>query len=417
VVEPGAVSLNGSFAMPSYHVEFSDLGPDHARAALNAPSLPALALRLRSQGHNLIRVHRRVADRSVRSYWRSVSEAEFTTLLRQLAGTLENGVSVATALGLLAREAQNQTLRAILTDLQRSVSEGDSLSCALNTYPRLFSPVYARLLEAGEAGGRLPQVLRHLADYAERSGQAGQRIRTALLYPQIIGAFTLLLLCFTLIFTVPKFKELFVELGVKDFPAATAALYWFSGSALPVLLILAPLAVIAGWVAYGRLERHSPFAVAQLRMKIPIIGALYHNFALLRLTRLLASLLMGGLPLLEALRLAGQGAESPLLQAAMWDAIPHAAAGESLAEAFGHAGILPPTFCGQIAAAEAGGDLPGALNRLADWYSERVDYLAARVGALAEPIFILFLAVLAGWVAFGIFAPMVSIIQSLSGGG
>jgi type IV pilus assembly protein PilC len=151
-------------------------------------------------------------------------------------------------------------------------------------------------------------------------------------------------------------------------------------------------------------------------MRIPILGVLYHNFALLRLTRLLAALLRGGVPLLEALRLAGQGAESPLLQAAMWDAIPNVAAGETLATAFGHAGILPPTFCGQIAAAEAGGNLPDALSRLADWYGERVDYLAARVGALVEPLFILVLAVLAGWIAFGVFAPLVGIIRSLSGG-
>src|SRR5207249_1396536 len=120
-------------------------------------------------------------------------------------------------------------------------------------------------------------------------------------------------------------------------------------------------------------------------------------FALLRLTRLLAALLHGGVPLLEALRLAGQGAESALLQAAMWDAIPHVAAGESLAVAFGHAGILPPTFCGQIAAAEASGDLPGALARLAGWYSDRVDYLAARVGSLIEPPFILFIAMFVLW--------------------
>jgi len=99
----------------------------------------------------------------------------------------------------------------------------------------------------------------------------------------------------------------------------------------------------------------------------------------------------------------------------MWDAIPHVAAGESLSTAFGHAGILPPTFCGQIAAAETSGDLPGALMRLSDWYSDRVDYLAARVGALVEPVMILALAGMAGWVAFGVFAPMVGLIQSLSG--
>lgn len=403
--------------MPSYHVEFTDLSGTSAQTALNAPSLPALALRLQQQGHSLLRVHARVPDRSLRGYWRRVSEGEVTTFLRQLAVTLENGVSLPTALALLAREMQNPTFRAVLLDLERSVQAGDSLSCALGTYPRLFSPIYLRLLEAGEAGNRLPPVLRQLADYAERSGQAAQRIRTSMVYPQVVGLFTLALLGFTFMFTVPRFQEMFRELGVRELPPLTQALYWFAGSVMPPLVCLAPLLAVAGWLLLRRAEQRAPFRLAALRLRIPVLGTLYHHFALLRLTRLLATLLEGGVPLLEALRLAGQGAESPLLQAAMWDAIPHVAAGESLSAALGHAGILPPTFCGQIAAAESSGDLPGALLRLSNWYSDRVDYLAARVGALVEPVMILGLAGLAGWVAFGVFAPMVGLIQSLSGSG
>ena len=402
--------------MPSYHVEFADLTGQRSEIALNAPSLPALAQRLQGHGCTLIRVLPVAPDRSVRGYWRRVSEAEAATLLRQLAVTLENGVSVAAALALLAREAHNLTLRAILLDIERSVRSGDSLSSALSGYPRLFSPVHVRLLEAGEAGNRLPEVLRQLAEYAERATQASQRIRASLIYPQVVGAFTLVLMSLTLLFVVPQFLTLFNELGVKELPWATQSLMWASTAILPVGIIGVPLATLAGWLAVRRSERHAAFRLAELRMRIPILGVLYHNFALLRLTRLLAALLRGGVPLLEALRLAGQGAESPLLQAAMWDAIPNVAAGETLATAFGHAGILPPTFCGQIAAAEAGGDLPDALSRLADWYGERVDYLAARVGALVEPLFILVLAVLAGWIAFGVFAPLVGIIRSLSGG-
>lgn len=402
--------------MPSYHVEFTDLSGVTARTALNAPSLPALALRMDQQGHSLLRVHQRAPDRTLRGYWRRVSEGEVTTFLRQLAVTLENGVSLPAALALLAREMQNPTFRAVLLDLERSVQDGDSLSCALGTYPRLFSPIYLRLLEAGEAGNRLPEVLRQLADYAERSGQAAQRIRTSMVYPQVVGLFTLALLCFTFMFTVPKFQGMFLELGAKELPATTQALYWFANSAMPVLIFLVPVLALCGWGYYLRSERRAPFRLAALRLRVPVVGVLYHHFALLRLTRLLAALLQGGVPLLEALRLAGQGAESPLLQAAMWDAIPHVAAGESLSTAMGHAGILPPSFCGQIAAAETSGDLPGALMRMSDWYSDRVDYLAARVGALVEPVMILALAGIAGWVAFGVFAPMVGLIQSLSGG-
>ncbi|MCC2670313.1 MAG: hypothetical protein K0Q72_2784 [Armatimonadetes bacterium] len=119
--------------MPSYHVEFTNPLGDPARTALNAPCLPALALRMQREGHALLRVGRRRPDASIGAYWRTISEAEVTTFLRQLAATLENGVSLPNALGLLARETPNRTLRAVLADLERSVQDGDSLSYALGT--------------------------------------------------------------------------------------------------------------------------------------------------------------------------------------------------------------------------------------------------------------------------------------------
>jgi type IV pilus assembly protein PilC len=402
--------------MPCYHVEFADLTGQRSEIALNAPSLPALAQRLQGHGCTLIRVLPVAPDRSVRGYWRRVSEAEAATLLRQLAVTLENGVSVAAALALLAREAHNLTLRAILLDMERSVRSGDSLSSALSGYPRLFSPVHVRLLEAGEAGNRLPEVLRQLAEYAERASQASQRIRASLIYPQVVGVFTLVLMSLTLLFVVPQFLTLFNELGVKELPWATQSLMWASAAILPVGIIGAPLATLAGWLAVRRSERHAAFRLAELRMRIPIMGVLYHNFALLRLTRLLAALLRGGVPLLEALRLAGQGAESPLLQAAMWDAIPNVAARDP------RHGIRPRRDpAADVLRADRrrrGRRKPSrrAL-RLSDWYGERVDYLAARAGALVEPLF----HPGAGGAgrldrALGSFAPLVGIIRSLSGG-
>lgn len=401
--------------MPSYQVQFSTSRGECSEAALNAPSLPALAQRLERNGCGLVRVLPPAPDPSLRGYWRRVSDAEVCTLLRQVAVSLDNGVSIAEALGLQARETRNGVLRTILMDVERAIRGGDSVSAALSRYPRLFPPVYTRLLEAGEASFRLPEALRQLADYAERAATASLRIRTSLIYPQIIGVFTLTLMLLTFLFVVPKFIDLFKELGVREFPFVTASLIWASSSILPGFVIGVPVCGFAVWWLYGRAERRAAFQLAHLKTRIPVLGALYYQFSLLRLTRLLAALLSGGVPLLEALRLAGQGADSALLQAAMWDAIPRVAAGETLASAFSHSGILPPTFVGQIASAEAGGNLPEALQRLAGWYGDRVDYLSARVGALLEPFFVLILAGMAGWIAFGVFLPLVTILQSLTG--
>jgi type IV pilus assembly protein PilC len=402
--------------MPTYRVEFSASGGPVAQAGLNAPSLPALAERLQEHDCRMLRVLPQGPDPRLKGYWRRVSESEVCTLFRQLAVALSNGVSVAAGLALIGRETHNPVLRGLLADAEQAVRGGDTLSSALARYPKLFPAVHIRLLEAGESGHQMEAALRHLADYTERSGQAALRIRTSLVYPQVVGLFTLALLVASFVWVVPRFAELFSELGVSSLPLATRALLVAGSALIPASIVAVPLGGFAWWWLSRRSEA-THFRWAHLKLRLPVLGAVYYHFALLRLTRLLASLLRGGVPLLEALRLAGQGAENALLQAAMWDAIPRVAAGEPLAAALGHSGILPPSFCGQIAAAETTGDLPASLERLADWYGERVDYLAARVGAALEPVFILVLGILAGWVAFGVLGPLVAIIQSLSGGG
>jgi type II secretory pathway component PulF len=233
--------------MPSYTIQLAvpstqaDPSGRPSETTLNAPSLPALADRLRQEGYRLVRIVNPGPDRALGCYWRKISEAEVITFLRQLAVSLENGVSLADGLALLARETHNLTLRALALRLERSVREGDSLSHGLSAYPRIFSPVHVRLLEAGEAGGRMPQVLRQLADYAERAGTAAQRIRTALVYPQVVGIFTLILMACTFIWVVPKFVRLFEELGVKEFPWVTQGLFWLTTTVVPASFIIVPL--------------------------------------------------------------------------------------------------------------------------------------------------------------------------------
>lgn len=402
--------------MPSYHAELLSATGGRTRLSLTAASLPALALRLREQGYTLVRVAPPTPNPAARGYWRRVSDAEAVGFFRQLATALDNGVSLPAALALLAREARNPVLRAVLTDAERAVRSGDTLSGALSAYPRLFPPVYVRLIEAGEAGRRLPDVLRQVADCCERAGQAARRIRATLIYPQLVGGATLLTLAFCMTFVVPRFLELFRELGMREFPLVTQALFWMSMVGMPALFGFgAPAALLV--FLWSRRSGSGEFWLQRLGQRLPVMGALHEQLSLLRLCRLLTALLQGGVPLPEALRLTAHGVGHPAFQAALWAAIPRVCAGEPLAAALGHTNVLPPSFCGQLAAAEATGELPATLLRMAEWYADRVDYLAARATALFEPICVLALAGMAGWVGFGILAPLVAVIQALSGGG
>jgi type II secretory pathway component PulF len=402
--------------MPTYRVEYAEAdGPPRA-TLVNGPSLPAVEQRLAASGSKLLRVHAARPHPELSGYWRRISDVEFVAALRQLAASIGNGVAVPAALALLARESRNLTLRALLQHLHASVLEGDTLGYACSRYPRLFNPVRLRLIEAGEKSGTLPETLVHLADYADRELSASHRIRTALVYPQVIGVVSYMVLFALMLFVVPRFLDLFKELGVKELPLVTQSLVLFSRFLVPWMAVFAPAFLLLPWLPGWSPRAGVSRLFTELRYRLPVLGGLYHTFALFRLTRLMAVLARSSVPVLEMLRLAGQGAESPLLQAAMWDAIPHVAEGEALSTAFGRAAILPPSLCGQIAAAEATGDLPGTLERVAQWYADRLDYLSLRAGALLEPIFILGLAFFTGWVGMAIFLPLIGIIRRLSGG-
>lgn len=402
--------------MGTYTVQLS--APDGARleAVFNAPSLPALEKRLRQQEYTLLRVLPPSADVTLRRASRRIREVEVVTALHQLSASLKNGVSLQTALASIARDTGNPVLRAVLIDIESLVRSGDDLSSACAGYPDLFPDLYVRMLEAGERGERLGPVLEQIAFLAEQSMHARQRITTALVYPATLCVFTMVVLLAVFTFTVPTFTSLFEELGVRSLPLATQALLWLRNVGFPLLVFAAPLVALL-FVFLARFVRidGNRFGV-WLRNRLPIVSAVYHELALMRLAGTLSAMAGSGVPILEALRLAGGSSESPALQGAMWTAIPLVAEGETLSASLARSGLLPATFCSQVAAAEAVGDLPAALRRLAVWHQGRVDYLAGRMNALIEPVVVTILALGAGWVAVALFSPVLGIIRSLSGG-
>ncbi len=404
--------------MPSYRVYCRDAVGASVELSLTARSLPGLVQQLAAQGLQAQRVLPGAEPSAAALQRVRVSESALAHFYRQLAIQLENGVSLPEAVEAQRREAGSPGLRLILTSILRGLRQGADLSSTLEAFPTVFSPIHTRMIEAAEAGNSLSEAMKQLADHTERTAQVAMRIRTALVYPQVIGIVALTVTLLAAMFIQPAFFRMIAEMGVgpEDLPWYPRAVQFFGAVIAPILGVLLPVGAVGLWAVgeWGGRTLHPGWSY--VRCRLPVIGGLYSALALFRLTRLLAALIDAGVPLLESLRLAGQGAENPLLQAAMWDAIPRVARGESLSQALSSSAILPATFVGQLAAGESAGDLSGALGRMGRWYGEQIDYMAARVGAVLEPIFVGAVGLIVAWMVTGTFVPILTVIQSLSGG-
>jgi type II secretory pathway component PulF len=226
---------------------------------------------------------------------------------------------------------------------------------------------------------------------------------------------TAILFGITFTYVVPKFILLLTDLGVKELPVVTTSLLAASSGGLPVVLLLAAPPAILGVLTFGLRRGSSSPTIDRIRLRLPALGRLFESLALFRVSAMLSIFLESRVPLLDALRLAGQGADNTVVQGAVWQAVPLVAAGEPLGRALDGTGALPAAFCGQVSVAEENGDLPATLHRLSRWHAERIDAVSARMSAILEPVLILGIGAGIAWTVLGLFWPLMLIIQNLSG--
>ena len=227
---------------------------------------------------------------------------EVAVITRQLSTMVDSGLSVVRSLGILAAQVENPTLARVLSDVRLDLEHGSSLSAACAKHPKIFSHLFCTLVQAGEAGGNLDEVLGSLADTIEKQAQLNRTIRSAMTYPAVVLCVMVLIFTAMIVFIVPVFQKLFTSLGGK-LPLPTRILIEISQiitSAWVLLVIAVIVGVIIGvrkWIATEEGRRRWD----RWMLKPPIFGHLFHKVALARMTGTLASLIGSGVPILESL--------------------------------------------------------------------------------------------------------------------
>jgi general secretion pathway protein F len=384
--------------MPIFRYKGYGNGGKEAAGTIEADGLKDAALKVRDMG-----LHPRLiepyAQRRRAGLLRRSQGGSLPALTRQLSVLLRSGVPLAEALRALSEESGGQW-RGMLVDIKERVIAGASLSRAMKDYEGTFPDFYTSLVTAGEESGTLDTVLGRLADYLESIAEAKEKIRTAMVYPLFMAGVSVVVLAFIFTFVVPKIVKIFEDTQ-SALPLATVVLigisnvfvnYWW-------LLAGAALAVVAGGRAAARKYRK-----AVHRGLFRLLGGLY----LARFSRTLGFLLKGGLPMLQSLELAGKASGNLYMEEVAVESALSVSEGTRLSSALSG---LPPVLLQLIATGERSGTLPDVLGQAAGAYEAEFDRRVGKGLALLEPVMILLMGLVVGFIVFAVLLPMFELNQ------
>jgi general secretion pathway protein F len=319
---------------------------------------------------------------------RRVNQQQLLQFTRELATLLSAGLPLDRSLSILGNLIEGAEMSKVLRALVEAVRAGKSLAAAMGEHPDVFPRIYVNMIRAGETGGIMEGVLRHLTEYMEGTLALKEDIKSALIYPAFLAAASGASLLVLFLFVIPKFALIFHD-NRKALPWITTAVIEFSQmlSQYGWVILLAGLAAVLGGIFYVR----SPEGRAEwdrLSLRAPLFGELVRKFETARFSRTLGALLRGGVPMLEALGTVQGVLGNRLLARAVSQVQVRVREGKGMARPLSESGLFPPLALNMIAVGEETGKLDGMLAEVAAYYDQEVKRTTKKLTALLEPALI-----------------------------
>jgi len=338
-----------------------------------------------------------------------VKPAEIILMYRQLAMLLESGIDIAASLELLQQQVDNRGLKRVLGEVISDIRGGSQLSTALVKHPKVFPPMYSRLLGIGEQSGDLETVLRQVADYMEREATTSKETKNALRYPVITFIVAIVVIGILVTFVLPSFGKLYTSLGV-DLPAMVKILLTIANMAQSHgIYFLLGVAVIAVLVLLYIKTPRGRYQRDKLTIKIPRVGRVRHLVELARCCRSMSLLFRAGLPLTEVMPLVVQNSSNRVLTKALVNVQQDMVKGEGLSQPMTKNKLFLPTMVQMVRVGEETGSLDVALSAVAQSYEAEAEDKLRSLISLIQPTMTLFIGLVIGLIALTLTSAMYSI--------
>ncbi len=342
---------------------------------------------------------------------KKVKKADLAIFSRQLSSMLSAGISITQALSSLSKQTDNQSLKEALTNITADIEAGVNLTNAFSKYPKIFPPIYLSMLNAGEVGGVLEESLLRLSIQLQKEKQISDNIKSATSYPKMIGAFAVIMFLAMVLFMVPIFEG-FIP-SDADIPVITQFTFDLSHSMRDKWYIWF---LVIGSIAFGIVYfLKSPLGKntwENVKMKIPLFGPIIQKAVLARFARTLSTLLMGGIPVVQALESAGPTAGSEVLSDVVKNSIKKIEAGKSVSKSLDGNNAFPPMVVNMIAIGEEAGTMPELLDKVAEFYEEDVAVATKNLGSVIEPIMLILIGAIVGGMLLSLYLPIFTVVTT-----
>jgi type IV pilus assembly protein PilC len=331
---------------------------------------------------------------------------EFLAFNQELATLLKAGMPLVQSLDILRQRVVNPTFKAVLDEIYEKVKAGTALSDAVGAHPDLFPPVYGASLMAGERAGNLDEVIRRYVAYEKVIGAVRRRTISALIYPAILATLMLVLIGIIVLRVVPAFSEFYSNFG-RALPLSTRIVVGFSTAVVTNFGIIVAavaatgIALVAWWKQPGQRTR-----IDRMLLELPWAGDTVRKFSTSQLARTLATLLGGGIPLVNALEIAGRAMTNRFLAGELAEVGHRVREGESFAAAMLARRVFPDVAVKMVEVGESTGALQEMLNSLAEFYDEEIETEVARFITLVEPLILVIMGIVIALVVLALYMPL-----------
>lgn len=337
---------------------------------------------------------------------RKVKLRDLAMLTRQLSTLLRSGVHLSESLQVLVDQIQDRRTELILRAVREKVVSGAGLAEALSFHPTHFSDLYVNMVRAGEASGNLDAVLHRLADYLQAQASLRGKVSAALTYPAVMVLVGLAVVIFLMSYVVPRITSILEDRG-EVLPAPTVILmavsYFFKNYWWLALIVL--LGVMIG-VRMFHATQKGRYTIDRTMLSMPILGTLFKKQAIARFSITLSTLLKSGLPALESLNIVSRVANNAVLSQVIEQVAERIVEGADIATPLRRSKIFPPMVAYMVAVGEQSGELEVILDRISEAYEEEIDLAIQRMTSLIEPIIIVFLAAIVGFIIMAVLLPL-----------
>ncbi|MEI6513356.1 MAG: type II secretion system F family protein [bacterium] len=402
--------------MATYAYAVRDASGALHKGQAEAETIEILRNRLKEQGFEVQDLKAIKGKRKSAGFGR-IKLNDLALFCRQFSTMMDAGVSLIRSMDVLSRQNENPKLRRVLVEVGERIEGGETLSRALARYPKAFSNLFVGLVRAGEVSGTLEESLQRLSQFLESDVALRRKVKAAMTYPVIVVVVALSIVMGLVMFVVPSFFKLFSDLGMREeqFPATTKFLVDLSHFLTSKwwVVIIAIIIFVMAYKAFAN-TTFGRRTVDRLKLKMPVFGKLHHRICLARFSRTLGTLMAAGVPILQAMETVAGMLGNAVLADAILEARARIREGDRIGVPLEKSKMFPPMVVHMIGVGEESGSLDFMLQKIADYYEAEVEAMLASLTAAIEPLLIVVLGFMVGFIVISMFAPMLSVITELS---